>query len=85
MTRKAKPFLVVVEVQGGAVQNVYSNVHGLRVLLVDWDNIKEGDGKVHDYQASSLRDMSEESREQVGKGMKEAVGPDKGGVKWKNP
>lgn len=36
---------VVIEISGGIVQNVYSP-EGVRVVLVDWDNIAEGDDAV---------------------------------------
>lgn len=40
---KLRPNTVVIDVSGGVVQAVFSNVPGLDVVLVDWDNINEGD------------------------------------------
>jgi hypothetical protein len=43
--------LVIVEVSGGVVQEVYSDT--ARVILVDWDNIREGD-EAGEYPVASL-------------------------------
>jgi hypothetical protein len=41
--KKAKRVKVVVVVRGGAVQAAYSNNKSIDFVLMDWDNIDEGD------------------------------------------
>jgi hypothetical protein len=41
--KKQKPIRkVVIEVNGGVVQEVYSNDPAITVVLVDWDSIRDG-------------------------------------------
>jgi len=48
---------VVIEVSGGVVQAVYTN-RDIKVILVDWDNIEQGDrGAV--FRADRASTMSE--------------------------
>jgi hypothetical protein len=37
-----KPVKIVLDVSGGVVQEVYSTDPSVEVILVDWDNIKQG-------------------------------------------
>ena len=45
--------ILVIEIEGGVVQEVFSDNQDLKVILVDWDNIKQGD-KIEEFPAHSL-------------------------------
>lgn len=58
---------VVVEVLGGVVQDVYAD-EGIRVVVVDWDNLEEGEECCAGvYPPCGLDMMPEETEEQVRK------------------
>lgn len=59
--------LVVIDVSGGVVQAVFSNVDDVDLVLVDWDNIKAGDPGAVDYGMCKLEEMPDETRELVEK------------------
>jgi hypothetical protein len=61
MAQKAR---VVVEVSGGVVQAVYA-AEGTQVLVVDWDDISEGDGCPAVVSPDAYRDMPESTKEMV--------------------
>ena len=52
---------VVIEVLGGIVQNVYSDVPDLCVILVDYDDIKEG-GSPGELGVNPTSQMGKETR-----------------------
>lgn len=57
--------LVVVEIRGGCLQAVFANP-GVRVVVVDWDNIECGDGPF-EYDPHPMIGMLDDTREQVDK------------------
>lgn len=60
-----KPNVVVIVVQGGAVQQVCVKApQDLEVILVDWDNIGAGD-RAHYVTPEMLRDLDPETARQV--------------------
>ena len=65
MPNAIDPFTVVIDVSGGVVQAVFADLP-LKVVLVDWDNINEGDDACV-YGHYPLRDMSEEQLSEVNK------------------
>ena len=67
--RTLDPFTVVMEVRGGVVQAAYSDLP-LKMVLVDWDNIKEGDSAVI-YPYGLLGAMDDETREKVDDALEE--------------
>lgn len=61
--RTLDPFTVVIDVNGGNVQAVYADLP-LKTVLVDWDNIKEGD-RAGVFAYNLLDEMPDETRDQV--------------------
>jgi hypothetical protein len=61
------PLTVVIEVRGGVVQMVYADLP-LDVVLVDWDNINDGDDAGR-YGHDPLADLPEDTRGQVVKAV----------------
>ena len=54
---------VVVEVRGGTVVGVYTNLGNVRIVLVDWDDIQQGD-RGGEYPACCLADMPEHTKQE---------------------
>ena len=52
---------IVIEVSGGVVVGVYTDLPDARVVLVDWDNIGDGD-RPGIYGQHHLREVPEETR-----------------------
>lgn len=67
--RTLDPFTVVMEVSGGVVQAAYSDLP-LKLVLVDWDNIKEGDSAIV-YPYGLLGAMDDKTREKVDDALEE--------------
>jgi hypothetical protein len=53
---------VVVEVRGGIVVEIYSDAPDLRLSLVDWDNIRDGDHPFCWGNPAPMSDMPEDTR-----------------------
>jgi hypothetical protein len=43
VSRKPASKRIVIDINGGVLQAVFSDIPGLQILLVDWDNIRVGD------------------------------------------
>jgi len=55
---------IIVEVRGGVVVGVYTDVPDARVVLVDWDNIEAGD-RAGLYPADHLCEIPDETSAQI--------------------
>lgn len=55
---------IVVEVSGGVVVGVYTDVPNARVVLVDWDNIEAGDS-AGAYPPGQLSELPEETAAEI--------------------
>lgn len=64
---------VVIEVNGGVVQSVYLS-QPMDVVLLDWDNINEGDEPGF-YPYHTLAEMPDETREQYERALLETAEP----------
>lgn len=52
---------IVVEVRGGLVVEIYSDLPDVRLTLVDWDNIHEGDAPFCWGEAAPLHQMPDDT------------------------
>ena len=52
----------VIEIRGGVLEAVYSDIVDIDIILVDWDNIKEREAGVEDVPVTRLKDMPEDTR-----------------------
>ena len=52
---------IVVEVRGGLAVEIYSTLPDARLILVDWDNIHEGDDPICRGEAAPLSLMPEDT------------------------
>jgi hypothetical protein len=64
-TEAPKRKTVVIEISGGNLDGVYSDLENVRFIVVDWDNIREGDEVETDYIESSLDEMSDETKAEI--------------------
>lgn len=56
---------VVIEVRGGTVVDVYTDIQGARFILVDWDLREDQKGSVGcEYPTSSLDDLPRDTQQE---------------------
>jgi hypothetical protein len=63
-----KSKLIVIEVSGGVVTNVYADINNLNVVIADWDNMDEATSKnsfTGTLPAGPLHSMSSELSQAV--------------------
>jgi hypothetical protein len=48
---------VVIESSGGVIRSVYTNDPTLEVVVIDWDEVEDGEPPARRYPTSTLSDM----------------------------
>jgi len=57
--------MIILEIRGGVLQEIYTDDPDQKIILVDWDNIKMGDKAHYFCDMSSIATLPKETKQEI--------------------